>query len=483
MAVEASRFTGPNNDIRRPDNVEIPPLLEREQPYRIAVIAEGAITPLGLSAEETWENFRDGRSGIRTHEYKPYTDPRNVDGRNLPPQIQTTTAATIEGFDPITMLEGVLAYKELKYQLDPYALYALAASFEVMKKIKTHDGTPLLVPRFDNEGEVDEDRNWIINNDLVHPAHTAVIIGSGFGGGDVSVEVMDLLRQGKIPTGDHMMRALLDRAASSVSKAFGIKGGAEGTVAACATSGKAIVDLMRKIALGEVEFGIAGGVEGVLGKPIASAMFDTFPALDRGKNPKDVSRSLYKVRRGFTMGGGAGVFGLADPDWARRHGIKILYEIVGHGDTSDAEDNTRPTGRDGEVAMREANRRADRNGKTEGKVLFAGHLTATQTGDGLEMLHAANALEEYKDRRMVVAPKRLLAHGLGSAGAQTQLIAGKALQEGIAPGTPIYEEVADEAYGWDIPQESRPEPELTDALMNEFGFGGANVSRRLRKVS
>ena len=63
MPTLAERFAGPHGDIPRPAPVEIPTPLEREMPIRVAVIAEGAITPLGNSAEETWENYKAGKTG------------------------------------------------------------------------------------------------------------------------------------------------------------------------------------------------------------------------------------------------------------------------------------------------------------------------------------------------------------------------------------------------------------------------------------
>lgn len=480
------RFGGPNNDILQPDPVDIPPPLPREIPIRVAVLAEGAITPLGNSADETWEGYKAGRTGITEHFYPPYTDPTLDDQGNeiAVAQIRAVTAGTIKNFNPLERLvdTGFMPRKEVKFKLERYALYALAASYEALSKVRTREGVGLLIPRIDAEGKKDLSHQWIINRDLVHPLYFSTFVGTGFGGGDTCAEVLELLKIGRIPD-DHMMRSLADRAGSSITQAIGANGGAEANTAACASFGKAEEDLIYRIISGASEVGLAIGTEGVLGKPIASAMFDALETLDRGKDPLKVSRSLHQIRCGFTIGEGAVAFVLADPDWARRHGIPILYEIVGVGDTSGAGGNTDPNRIAQEQAMRFARRRAEIHGPIKGKVINSGHYTGTYAGEISEISATGNVLDDVKEKTIIHASKRLAGHILGGAGGLSQFNAGRALQEGTAPGTPFDGEVMDEAYGWDIPKETRSEPDLTDAVVNQFGFGDANVSFWLRKVN
>lgn len=483
MAALAERFAGPRGDIPRPSLVEIPPALEREIPIHVAVISDGVIAPNGNSSDKAWEAYKAGKSGIVEHLYPPYTDKEDARGQKIDPQMTVITAGTIKNFDPIERLvkSGILPRKEIVFKLDPYAHYALAAGFEALSKIKTHDGTPLLIPRINEDGTPNKERKWIINSNLINPLHAAVVVGSGFGGGDVSAEVMELLKEGKVPSGDHMMRSLLDRAASSVTQAFGINGGAEGVVAACASSGKAMLTALRKIAMGEVDLVLVIGTEGILGKPVASSEFNWLGALDIGQDPRKVSRSLHKIRRGFTIAEGAVALVVANIDWARRHSISIPYEIIGYGETSGAGDNVAPNGVAQEQTMRLARRRAEKFGPIEGKIINSGHYTGTPLGEASEVLHTQNVLEDVKDRTVITASKRLNGHMLGAAGNLSQWFSGKALQEGIVPGTPFDGEKMDELYGWDVPEETRPEPELTHAITNQFGFGDANVTLWSRK--
>lgn len=464
---------------------EIPPQLNRERPIRIAVLAEGAITPLGNSADETWESFKAGRSGIVEHLYPPYTDSRKDErDRDLPTQIRATTAGTIKDFDPMKLLveSGFMPRVEVRERLDPYAHYGLAASFEALRKVRTGDGRNFLISRLKEDGNIDKAHQWVINNDLLNPAHFATFVGTGFGGGDVSAEVWDKLKAGYIPD-EHMMRSLADRAASSNTQGSGGMGGAEANTAACASSGKAMLNAMLRIAWGWAEAALVIGTEGVLNKPIASAMFDAMGALDRGRDPLTVSRSLHRVRRGFTMAEGAVAFVIADYDWARRHSIPILYEIIGAADVSGAGHNTDPNTAAQELAMKLARTRAELHGPIEGKILVSGHFTGTVKGEASEILAIRNSLGDLRSRTMLYASKRLAGHTLGAAGNLSMLVAGRALQEGIVPCMVFDGEVMDEAEGWDIPRETHPEPELLHAKVNQFGFGDSNVAVVLRKAA
>lgn len=463
--------------------VELPPQPNRERSIRIAVLAEGAITPLGNSVDETWEGFKAGRSGIVEHLYPPYTEP-TLDARNnkRDPQIRACTAGTIKDFNAMKSLvdSGFMPRGEVRDRLDPYAQYGLAASFEALRKVRTSDGTDLLVPRLKEDGTIDKAHQWTINGKLIHPLHFATFVGTGFGGGDVTAEVWDKLKAGYIPD-EHMMRSLADRAASSNTQGSGAMGGAEADTAACASSGKAMLNAIARIALGWAEAALIVGTEGVLGRPIASAMFDAMGALDRGRDPLTVSRSLHKIRRGFTMAEGAVTFVIADYDWARKSNLPILYEIIGVGDTSGAGHNTDPNAIAQEYAMKLARRRAEQHGPIRGKVLVSGHFTGTVKGEASEMLAIRNTLEDLQSRTMVYGSKRLAGHTLGAAGNLSLLVAGRALQEGIVPGMVFDGETMDEADGWDIPRETRPEPELSHAEVNQFGFGDSNVAIVLRK--
>lgn len=464
-------------------------MLDRERPINIAVLAEGAITPLGNSADETWENFKAMKSGIVEHRYPPYTEPGSDErGRLIEPQIRAVTAGTIKNFDPIKALveTGFVPRTEVRDRLGSYAHYALAASFEALSKVKTADGKNLLILRpgiDDTMKKIERQRvyNWMLNPDLIHPLHFDTVVGTGFGGGQKAAEVWEKLKAGNIPDED-MLRSISDRASSANTQAYRGHGGTKAVTAACASSGAAELDAIRNIMLGWSQVALVVGTEGVLDKPIASAMFDALGTLDPGTDPSKVSRSLHRERNGFTMAEGAVAFVIADYDWAVQNKIPVLYRIIGAGETSGAEHNTDPNSIAQEQTLIMARRRAEKwHGPVEGKVLDSGHYTGTPKGEVSEVRATQSALIDLKDRLIMYASKRLTGHTLGAAGGVSQFVAGRALQEGIVPGMLFDGAAMDEANGWYIPRETHPEPELTDAVVKQFGFGDANVIVWLRK--
>lgn len=544
MAETLVRYGGPNHDIPRPDFVDIPSALPREMLFRVAVIADGALTPIGNSGDETWEAVKAMRSGIVERRYPPYTEPtylipdeivdkmtkRNLMLRRLrdtnhnsphfrrfvlnefllknpevkvedlklkmaDPQIRAVTAGTVKNYDPIESLvkTGFMPRKEVFFKMGPYAQYAATVAFEMLSKIRTARGTPFLIPRLKEDGTPDRDYRWTINEALVNRLYVATLIATGFGGGAVSAEVLEWLKESLIPEGDHMMRSLNDRADSPITQATDANGGAEADTAACASSGKALINAILRIVTGVSEVGVVIGTEGLEKplewsdgrseeNPITAAEFDSLGALDTGSDPLKVSRSLHQDRRGFTIAEGAAGVVICDVDWARRHSIPILYYIEGFGDTSGAGHNTEPNGPAQEKAMRFARRRAERSGKIEGKVLNSGHYTGTYYGEISELPRTQNVLEDMQDRTIIYGSKRLVGHMLGPAGLYAQFVAGRVLQTGIVPGMPFDGAIMDEAYGWNVPTETYYDSEVTDALVNQFGFGDANVSLWLRKA-
>lgn len=514
---------------------DIPPRLDRERPLNLAVLAEGAITPLGLSAGKTWEKVQAMESGIVEHRYPPFTEPiydppraiisemigasstfqrlidrfgntptvrnfifdeylaehpdiRREDIRmtKLETQIKSTTAGTIKGFNAVELLvdTGFLPRSEVVNRLDPYALYGLAASFEALRKVRTIDGVDLLIPRLKEDGVLDRNHQWTINPELVHPLFFTTFAGTGFGGGDVTAQVDDKLKMGLFPD-EHMMRSLNDRAASANTQASGGKGGAEADTAACDSSGKALLNAALRINQGLAQMALVEGTEGVLGKPYASAMFDAMGALDRGDDPLKVSRSLHRIRKGFTMAEGAVAFVIADYDYAVKMKLPVLYRIIGVGDTSGAGHNTDPNSFAQEQAMRLVRRMAQWHGPVinRGKVIVVGHFTGTLKGEVSETNAIKNSMSDLQDRTYLYGPKRLAGHMLGAAGNYSMLVAGKALQERIIPGMLFDGDSMEEAEGWKISRETHPDSDLTEAEVNQFGFGDANTAYWLTQAS
>lgn len=471
---------------------DLPAPLPREIPIDIAVIATGAITPLGNTMLETMQSYYDGRTGIVVKHYPPF----NIGENGRDPVVNVTTFGMVKGWD-YRELVGIMPYVEVNKKMSPFARYALGAAHQAMSSIQTLDGQKLIVPRLNLDGSLNKTRQWTLNKSLINPLYASVFVGTGEGGAAVSAEALQILLLGQVPTGDYMFRTLNDRGASIITQAYEMLGGAEADTAACASSGKAMLNAIYKIAMGHAEIALVVGAEGLeekmdyeIGKnnhfitenPITAAEFDALTAVDRGTDPLKVSRAFHKIRNGFTISEGATALLLADPNWAEANNIPILYRIVGAWTTSGAGSNTEPNTAAQEIAMRMARRQAEKIGPIEGKVFNSGHYTGTPVGEPSEVYATQNAFADLQQRLLFFATKRLAGHGLGMAGNLSAAVAGEVLRTGIVPGMVFAGEIMDELAGWNVPIETYQDNEVTDAFVSQFGFGDANVAIALRRA-
>jgi 3-oxoacyl-[acyl-carrier-protein] synthase II len=428
---------------------------------RIVVTGIGAVTPLGLTVEETWTNAVAGCSGIRSHCFEQY------------PQIHASVAGMVsERFSAKDVLDGVLPRKEIANYLHRTTQFSLAATLEALQQ------AGLLVA---NTGEDAKEKRLVIDAGIVDPTAIATIIGTGIGGGEAIGEVQRSLDAGKEARPKHILYTLPERVVTPVTKAFGIKGPAYTVVAACATGNIAITSGIKELLTGDADVAIVGGTE-ACNVPVGSSMFDCIHALDREPNPAHTPRPLDKSAGGFVMGEGAGVLVLERLDHARRRSATVLAEVLGYGNSADAFHDTEPSGEGAERAMRLAVARA-RTKAADGPIYINLHATATPTGDPIEMRSVASVYGERRDQVAgLSATKSATGHLLGAAGAVEAIFSIQALRTQTLPPTLHLEDPIDEARGWNcIPREAQT-AEIVQAHSNAFGFGGENSTVIFGKV-
>lgn len=433
--------------------IERMPALQKEfdPTTRIVVTGIGAITPLGLNAQESWNNLINGKSGIVVHKFDQY------------PQIHAAVAGIVQEFDPKKALSGLLPLKEIR-RVHRSAQFALSATLEALQQ------AGLLTA---NEGEDSINKKWVINSSIADPREIAAIIGTGIGGGEAIAQVQENLKQGKTAEVFHIFHALPERVVTPVAKAFGIKGPIYSPIAACATGNIAITNGIKDIMSGDAKFAIVGGTEAV-NVPIGMAMFDVLGALDREPDPTKTPRPLDKSAGGFVMGEGAGVLILERYDVAKKRGARILAEITGYGNTSDAYHDTEPSGDGAERAMRIARNRSYEK-RLSGPIYINPHATATPTGDPVEIKAIRNEYGEgIKNVAGISATKGATGHLMGAVGAVEAIFCIKALQEQVLPPTLRLENPIDEAKGLNLVPKEAQKGEFDHAQNNGFGFGGIN---------
>lgn len=424
------------------------PQKELDPTTRVVVTGIGAVSPLGLNVQETWQNMVAGKTGIKSHVFEQYK------------QIEAKIAGTVEGFDAKVALADFIEVKDINNALHRSAHFSLAASFEAL----TQAG--LLIKR--------PTKDWIINRQLVNPHAIATVIGTGVAGAEIIADVQLSLDKGKTARGKDILKMLPERVATSVSMAFGLKGMTFTPVAACATGNTSIAEGFKEIMIGNAEVAIVGGSESCT-VPIATTMFDAMRALDKGEDPNVSPRPFDENATGFVMGEGAGILVLERLDVALKRKATILAEIVGIAATCDAYDETAPSGEGARASMLKAIKMAEEKG-VKGPIYVNPHATGTPIGDPPEIdaLNKVYGRVKKLDVVGISGTKSSTGHLLGAAGGLEAVISISALQDQIMPPTLHLDNPRKEASRWNLVPHESQKAEFTQVHSNAFGFGGLN---------
>jgi 3-oxoacyl-[acyl-carrier-protein] synthase II len=200
----------------------------------------------------------------------------------------------------------------------------------------------------------------------------------------------------------------------------------------------------------------------------------------RNHEPKRASRPFDRDRDGFIMGEGAGVIVLEELEHARARGARIYCELLGYGNTADANHMTAPApfGEGAARCMRMALRSAGL-APTDISYINA-HGTSTPQGDLCETQAIKTVFGDHARKLAVSSTKGATGHMLGAAGAVEMAICAKAIHENVVPPTINLENPDPECDLDYVPNTAREMP-VHVVLNNSFGFGGHNacvVARR-----
>src|SRR6266404_1606193 len=252
------------------------------------------------------------------------------------------------------------------------------------------------------------------------------------------------------------------------------------TCSACATANHALGEAWRTVKMGDAKVMLAGGAEAAI-VPVGIGGFCAMRAMStRNDDPLHSSRPFDKERDGFVMGEGAGVLVLEELEHAKKRGARIYCEIVGYGNTADANHVTAPAP-EGEGAvrcMRMALRHAQLN--PEDITYINAHGTSTPQGDIAETQAIKTVFGEGARKLAVSSTKGATGHMLGAAGAVEMAICAKAIQTNIVPPTINYQQPDPQCDLDYVPNTAR-EMRVDVALNNSFGFGGHNATMVAKK--
>src|SRR4029453_14479354 len=210
---------------------------------------------------------------------------------------------------------------------------------------------------------------------------------------------------------------ILNMASGFFSMFHKLRGPNVATCSACATSTHAIGEAWRTIKMGDANVMFAGGSEATI-VPIGIGGFCAMKALStRNDDPQHASRPFDKERDGFVMGEGAGVLVLEDLEHAKKRGAKIYCEIVGYGNTADANHMTAPAP-EGEGAARCMTMGLRNASLHPADISYINaHGPSTPQGDIAETQAIKTVFGPHARKLAVSSTKGATGHMLGAAGA------------------------------------------------------------------
>lgn len=414
------------------------------QPRRVVVTGLGAITPLGNSIPEFWQNLTAGKSGAA-----PIT-------KFDTSKFKTKFACEVKGFDVLNYVDKAEARK-----MDPFVHYALASTAEALK-------------------------DSALDLSTIDKTRVGVIWGSGNGGFIAfQNEMIEYGRGDGTPRINPFFipKVIVDIASGWISIKYGFMGPNFTTVSACATSTTAIIDAMNYIKWGKADVFVTGGSEAAVSEAGIGG-FGAMKALStRNEDPEKASRPFDVDRDGFVMGEGAGALILEEYEHAKRRGAKIYAEVAGGGMSADAYHltATHPHGLGAALGMKWA--LEDAGIELKDVDYLNPHATSTPLGDVSEMKAVVNFFGEQPDHLHISATKSATGHLLGGAGAVEAIISIKAIETGIIPPTINTENIDPELpRGLNIVTGKSLKKNVRVAMSNTFGFGGHNATAVFRKI-
>lgn len=407
---------------------------------RVVVTGLGAVTPVGLNVEETWNNLLAGKSGAAPITLFDCS------------KFKTQFACEVKGLNVNDWIDRKEARK-----LDRYTQLAMISAMQAVKD----SGMDL----------ENEDKNRI-----------GVIFGVGIGGIKTFEDEVSYYANNKengpkfnpffIP------KMISDIAAGHISIHYGFHGPNYATTSACASSTNAIADAFNLIRLGKANAIVSGGAEAAI-CACGVGGFNAMHALStRNDESEKASRPFSASRDGFVMAEGAGCLILEELEHAKARGAKIYAEMVGEGESGDAYHITasHPEGLGARLVMQAA--LDDAGMKPEDIDYINVHGTSTHVGDISEAKAIKDVFGDAAYKLNISSTKSMTGHLLGAAGAVEAMVSVLSVKNDIVPPTINHEEDdKDEEidYNLNFTFNKAQKRTVRAAMSNTFGFGGHNA--------
>ena len=339
---------------------------------RVVVTGMSGITSLGETAEQIFEQFAQGKSGIR---YMPDWE--------IYPDLRSKLAGPVESF-------------------------TVPKHFN--RKVTRGMGRVALMSAVCAEKALED--AGLLHADILKSGDTGVAFGSSAGSVDAVREFGSMLIEHNMSqlNATTYIRMMSHTSAVNMTVYFGLKGLTLPTSSACTSGSMAIGQAYEAIKYGKQTVMIAGGAEEL--SAAGSAVFDVLLATSvQNDHPETTPRPFDANRDGLVVGEGAGCLILEEYEHAQARGATIYAEIVGYGSNTDGQHVTRPDsemmGRCMQLALKDAQ-------LTAADIDYVNaHGTSTDQGDIAE----SQATVRILGQKPISSLKSYFGHTLGACGA------------------------------------------------------------------
>jgi 3-oxoacyl-[acyl-carrier-protein] synthase II len=407
---------------------------------KVVITGMGAITPLGLSVQESWQNALLGKSGVGHITLFDASD------------FQVQVACEVKNFQP----EMFMPTREARRR-DRFEQLASVAADQAIQQ------AGLVV----NEREADR---------------VGVIVSSAVGGlNSLQNTILTVSNGGARKVSPFAIPMLMSNGgAGIISIDHGYRGPSFSIASACASGADGIGMAWMMLRAGMIDAALAGASETTISS-VGVAAFDRLGAMSR-RNDNSAPAPFDRDRDGLVMGEGAAILVLERESRAQKRGVEILAELAGYAACSDAYHVTAPAedGVGGSKAMRMAMQAAGVNPQEVSYI--NAHGTATPLNDLAETRAIKAAFGNLAYNIPVSSTKSMTGHMMGATGALEAIFCVQAIRERVIPPTINYHTPDPECDLDYVPNEARS-VNVHTAVSNAFGFGGHNAVLVVRKYS
>ncbi len=400
--------------------------------HKVCITGMGAVSPIGHSAEESFDAAINGVLGID----RATLFDTELTGIHVAGEVKN-----LDFTDYFTGREGK--------RMARFTQFAFVAALQAWNQSKMESSG------FDS-------------------ARIGVIMGSGMGGIDTICEQSaELILNGPRSISSLFIpKAIINTTPGAIAIRLGLHGPCYSIVTACASGADALGHAYYAVREGRMDAVLVGGAEAALTE-LAVQGFHQMQALSESDDPKRACIPFDSKRQGFVMAEGAGFMLLESEEHAKARNAEILAEFAGYAQTCDAHHITAPMpeGLYAAEAMRQAIQ--DAGIRIEDVGYINAHGTGTPLNDSGESLAIERCFGEHAKNLLVSSTKSMTGHMLGAAGAFEAIIAAFAVNKRIAPPT-IGLETEGENCRLDYVKGEAKELKSDYAMSNAFGFGGHN---------